>query len=334
MRDDWKIGFACKFYNITELNFKTIKLKSLEKLNHIEKIEKIHNILQYNINTFNKIIDIIKSWPKQLQMIRIGSDFFPLYTHDTAIQIYKENTIKNLLLKLKDIGEKIKSNNIRISMHPGQFTMLVSKKISTIQNSLKDIEYHAEVFRYLNIDPEDQKNEINIHVGAKINDFQKEFMLNFKKLSYDARKWLSLENDEFSYSIYEISKLSDYIKIILDIHHYWVMHEKFIDIDDPVIKKIIESWRGAVPELHYSLPKEEYCGMHLINENLEFKKCVVKNKKKLREHSNNCWHKNTNRYIADFLNIFDIMVEAKEKQIASHKLYEEIKETDLTNSQT
>lgn len=321
MRNDFKIGFACKFLNEKNLNFKTTKIKSLEKLKYTEKVDKIFKILEYNINVLNRSIELVASWPKNLQMMRIGSDFFPCYTHEIATQIYKENSIKNLLLNLYCIGDKIKEHNIRISMHPGQFTMLVSKKETTIENSIKDLEYHADVFRYMNIDPKDQKNEINIHVGAKQNNFREIFLKNFEKLSCDLKTWLSLENDEFSYSIYEVLKLKDYVKIILDIHHYWVMHEKFIEVNDPIIDKIIESWRGAIPELHYSLPKQEYCGDFFNECDLEFAKCKIKNKKKLREHSDYCWHKNTNNYIFKFLNNFDIMIEAKAKQLASHKLY-------------
>lgn len=321
MRSDWKIGFACKFHNEKDLNFKTLKIKSLKNLRYAEKVEKIYNILQHNIDVLNKGIDLVSSWPKNLRMMRIGSDIFPCYTHEIATQIYKENLIENLLLKLGDIGEKIKKNDIRTSMHPGQFTMLVSRKDSTIQNSIKDIEYHAEIFRYMNINPKDQRNEINIHVGAKMDNFHEIFLMNFEKLSSDAKSWLSIENDEFSYGIYEISKLKDHVKILLDIHHHWIMYEKFIDFNDPVIDKITESWRGAVPELHYSLPKKEYCGDLL---ELEFHKCATKNKKKLREHSDYCWHENTNKYVTDFLSKFDIMIEAKAKQLASHRFYEEI----------
>lgn len=329
MRNNFKIGFACKFYNIQDLNFKTIKIKSLEKLKYVERVDKIFKILEYNISALNRGLDLILSWPTHLQMMRIGSDIFPCYTHEIASSIYKkENSIKNLLLNLDKIGEKIKNNAIRISMHPGQYTMLVSKNTSTIENSIKDLEYHADVFRYMNIDPKDQKNAINIHIGAKIDNFRKFFIENFSQLSEDLKSWFSLENDEFSYSIYDAITLSNYVKITLDIHHYWVKHEKFIDVNDPIIDEIIASWRGAIPEMHYSLPKEEYCGEFIINnddEKINFQKCKTKNKKKLREHSNYCWHDPTNKYVLQFLEKFDIMVEAKAKQLASHELFLKIK---------
>lgn len=325
MRKDYKIGFACKFYNIENLNFKTTKIKSLEKLKYTEQVDKIFKILEYNIDVLNRGLDLVTTWPKNLQMMRIGSDFFPCYTHEIAQNIYRENSIKNLLLYLNKIGEKIKNNNIRVSMHPGQYTMLVSNKSSTIENSIKDLEYHADVFRYMNIDPKDQKNEINIHLGAKISNFREIFLQNFSKLSEDLRLWFSLENDEFSYSIYDVITLSDHVKVTLDVHHYWVMHEKFIELNDPIIDKIIDSWRGAIPELHYSLPKAEYCGEFVINDKLDFEKCKTKNRKKLREHSDYCWHDLTNKYVSQFLENFDIMVEAKAKQLASHEFYEKIK---------
>lgn len=311
-----RIGYACKLIGIKgDFNFKTVKLKTILNIeNYVKRVDKIKEILNYNVNALNNQVEEVLKWPKNLWMIRIGSDFFPLYTHPIAEKIYEENSIKSVLATISNIGDKIKNNNIRISMHPGQFTMLVSKKRSTIENSIKDLEYHAEVFRLLGIDYKDQKNEINIHVGAKIKDYKEIFEENFKKLSYDLKSWLSIENDEFSYSIYDIAKISDNVKLILDIHHHWIMFGNFIDINDNIIDVVVNSWRSAIPELHYSLPKEIY-----VDKNNNFK---TNAKTKLRAHSDYCWNDEINRYVYNFSKKFDIMVEAKAKNLASNKLYE------------
>ena len=47
-------------------------------------------------------------------------------------------------------------------------------------------------------------------------------------------------------------------------------------------------------------------------------------KQKLRAHSDMMWNTAVNRYVAGFWSRFDIQVEAKAKNIASHALYQEI----------
>ncbi|MEM5878859.1 MAG: hypothetical protein QXF12_08360 [Candidatus Aenigmatarchaeota archaeon] len=329
---DYRIGFACKFYESSQdLNFRTIRAKTLDNIHqYSKKVDLVLSVLEHNVSALNNQIEEILKWPKKLWMLRIGSDIFPLYTHKEYGKIYSENHIKSVLLSLERIGEKIRKNNIRISMHPGQFTMLVSKNNKTVINSIEDLEYHADVFRYMNIDPNDQKNEINIHVGARVDNFEEIFLNNFNKLSEDLKKWLSIENDEFSYGIFDILKFSETTKIIFDIHHHWVMYNEYLSPDNEIMKKIILSWRGARPEIHYSLPKEKYIKEEFAKNPLKEKDVglsnfrnlfTTNNKKKLREHSLYCWSNVLNEYIMKFLDRFDIMVEAKAKQKASNQLF-------------
>ena len=48
-------------------------------------------------------------------------------------------------------------------------------------------------------------------------------------------------------------------------------------------------------------------------------------KQKLRAHSDFMWNRAVNQYVAEFWDNFDIQVESKAKNLASLKLYNEIK---------
>lgn len=204
--------------------------------------------------------------PKNLRMFRISSDIWPCYSIPSIKkEIYDLKSTKNILEKYSNLKKIIYDNDIRISVHPGQYTMLVSKTNKTIENSILDLEYHGDIFRYIGIESNEKKFEINIHVGYKTINFIEIFHENFKKLSNDLKKWLSIENDEFSYGIDDVLKLSEKVKICFDLHHFWIKEERFFDPENNTkdynrLLKIKESWDGEIPEIHASTTHENFFG--------------------------------------------------------------------------
>jgi UV DNA damage endonuclease len=66
-------------------------------------------------------------------------------------------------LKFREIGTFIKTNNIRISMHPDQFTLINSIDNSVFERSLSELVYHEEVLDSMGLD---SSAKIQIHVGG------------------------------------------------------------------------------------------------------------------------------------------------------------------------
>ncbi len=58
-------------------------------------------------------------------MMRIGSDLLPLYTVPEATAIYSE-LMPDLQPLLARCGEFARAHNIRLSFHPGQYSVLAS----------------------------------------------------------------------------------------------------------------------------------------------------------------------------------------------------------------
>jgi UV DNA damage endonuclease len=145
------------------------------------------------------------------------------------------------------------------------------------------------------------------------------------RLSTEARNCITIENDEMTWGIDSSIELAKDCALVLDIHHHWINSGEYIEASDDRVKRIIDSWRGVRPVIHYSLSREDVVIGHatdtfpaldaLINQGYK--------KQKLRAHSNFYWNTAVNEWALSFRDSFDIMCESKAKNLASFALYEQ-----------
>ena len=77
-------------------------------------------------------------------------------------------------------------------------------------------------------------------------------------MSPEARNTIAIENDEMCHGLDESLKLEKHVALVLDIHHHWIRDEEYIQADDDRVKRVIDSWRGVRPTLHYSYSRDEW----------------------------------------------------------------------------
>ena len=329
--NNYKIGFCCKYIDpnnnkeITKShNPKTTTMRYLKSLSKGDRNKYLEVIVEHNLLYLQNIIDLLSKKDLSLRMFRISSEIFPLYNHKDFSSFWKSKPIQQKLQKeLYIIGNEAKLSNIRLSFHPGQFTVINSTNNTTVKNSIKELEYHTDIARFLNHTNSWHENGFacNIHTGSK-NGGISGFIKNFKKLSLDAQKILTVENDEYSYGVDEFLELGEHVALVLDIHHHWCRTGEYINPQDLRVTKIIESWRGVRPKIHYSHSRKELFSK--INEKhlLEHNKLIEKFKiKDLRKHSDNYWNKAANKWCYTFTPYFDIQCECKNKNIAQEELF-------------
>ena len=122
--------------------------------------------------------------------------------------------------------------------------------------------------------------------------------------------------------------VAGHVALVLDIHHHWVRTGEYISPQDPRVQRVVDSWRGTRPVIHYSLSREDVLQGHDINEKPDVNKILTEgtsNKSKLRAHSDAAWNRASNLWALEFWNDADIQFEAKFKNIASMQLYEDSK---------
>lgn len=336
-----RIGFCCKWKGWDEeskklesdYNFKGTTLTYIKKLKtRKEQFEKVYNLVEHNLKSLHLVFDWIGTLPLTLRMFRMGSDLLPFYTHDDFLWLYKEQSILDLLHKeLPILGDKARKNKIRLSLHPGQFCILNSKSSDVIRRAVMEFEYHVDVMRMMNfVGWHPYGMEINVHGGSKEMGLTP-LLDTFKTLSEEAKNWISIENDEYCFGISDLHRLADHCAILLDVHHHYIASKgEFINVEDVRVVPYINSWRGIVPELHFSVSPE-----YVLKENLftlpDYTSLLNEgfSRTDLRKHSDMTFNQATNDWVLSFSDKFDICVEAKHKNLASFNLYNRMNTLEL-----
>lgn len=235
--------------------FRKITYKSFSSLSKEEGLNKISEIAIHNLNVTLKTINHCISLG--INGYRMSSDIFPLITHpDINLKIEnlpKQDDIKNIFSEISNV---IRTQNIRISAHPSEYISLTNDNDKTIQNSINDLNLHAEIFDKLNL-PCNYQSPLNIHIRKDGNDEELyiKFMSNFKKLSESVKKRLVLENNDNVKGIWSIKKLikifheRENIPITFDNLHHFFLPDTLSE--EEAFNMAFKTW-DCQPLFHYS----------------------------------------------------------------------------------
>ena len=335
-----RIGFACKFMHDDQ----TIKKKLLEEIQRPLNTrsttvawlnrqtrdvaeERLWDIMVHNIKSYYNLIEYVGGLEHELRMVRLGSDVLPVYTEPTWCYYWKlPDVIKYCEQHFARVGERARELDVRLSMHPGQFTVLASDNPDIVKRSIEEFEYHTDVIRWMGYGKKFQDFKCNVHISGRKGPAGIKDAL--KSLSPEARNSITIENDENKWGIEHSLELRNDLALVLDIHHHWCnTGGEYIEPTDDRFKRIIDSWRGVRPVIHYSVSREDILPLHNKGTRPDFQSLAEQGHKKgkLRAHSDMMWNDAVNDWALGFLEYADIMVESKFKNLASidlHKYYE------------
>jgi UV DNA damage endonuclease len=330
-----RIGFAC-MYRHPERELSLKELKALEgdynprttTLRWMDSVTvqvaraKLLEIVEHNLAAQIRLLGYVAQLPQGRRMLRLSSDLLPFYSHPKVIEFYRDPAVAQRLEQgFAAIGETARQADIRLSFHPGQFCVLGSDRPEVVENSLAEFEYHADMIRMMGYGRRFQDFKCNVHIAGKLG--AEGVRAVWPRLSDVARNCITLENDEKTYGVDDCLQLADLAPVVLDIHHCWIHENRYMSPDDPRVQRIIDSWRGVRPVMHYSQPPESLQALGFAPEQkLEMEELLqVVNKRDLYLHSDRMWNDWTNAYALQFLDRFDIMFEAKDKNLATEEFY-------------
>ena len=217
--------------------------------------------------------------------------------------------------------------DVRLSFHPGQFTVLASDNPNIVERSIEEFEYHVDVARWMGYGKQFQDFKCNVHIAGRKGPAGIQAVL--PRLSKEARNIITIENDEMSWGIEASIELCRDVALVLDIHHHWVKTGEYISTTDDRFSRIVDSWRGVRPVIHYSVSREDILVDHPVDKKPVMNTLLEQNfkKAKLRAHSDYMWNNAVNDWALSFWDHADIMVESKAKNLASHSLHKYYHET-------
>ena len=334
-----RIGFACKWIDrpdqldgikpkddCKQYNTGSTTVAWLNRQSRDVAEQKLWDLMQQNIESVRKLVTKVGEQDESLRMVRIGSDILPVYTQRDYCDFWRRVDVRAYAEKhFAEVGEIARLRNVRLSFHPGQFTVLASINPGIVERSIEEFEYHVDMARWMGYGKTFQDFKINVHISGKLGPDGIKAVL--PKMSPEARNCITIENDENAWGIDASLELVNHCALVLDIHHHWIKTGEYIEPTDDRVKRITDSWRGQRPVIHYSVSREEHLVGHPEHQRPNLPALLESGHKKakLRAHSNFYWNQAVNEWALSFRPVADIMCESKAKNLASFALYEQAK---------
>ncbi|MBP1743801.1 MAG: UV-endonuclease UvdE [Firmicutes bacterium] len=238
-----KIGYACLTVGVPNTGMRTCTMKNARSERFIELIgnnlDSLENMIDYNIR--NGIL-----------LFRISSDLIPFGS--SPVNSLKWDKIFEE--RFHAIGQKIRRSGMRVSMHPGQYTVINSPNEDVAKRAAEDLEYHVRILDCLGTGPE---SKIVLHVGGVYGDKEealRRFESRYRVLDDGIKRRLVLENDEKSYSIGEVleTALKLNIPAVYDNLHSKVNPGGSAGGDTYWIEECRKTWKAqdGDQKIHYS----------------------------------------------------------------------------------
>ena len=251
----------------------------------LQNAQDLYKILQWNLDN-------------DIYFYRLSSDIVP-WASEYAMEELPD--YEQILEACQAAGNFARQHNMRLTSHPGPFNKLASPKERVFQLTYKDLKVHGDLFDMIGL-PRTPYAKLNIHVGAAYGD--KPFALdnfcrNFERLPESVRSRLTVENDD-KVSLYSTQELYEGvykrigIPIVFDYHHH--MLHPGDQTEQEALELALSTWDDIKPVVHYAESRS-----------------VEYNNPKIKPQAHSDYVINE---FDDYGNSFDVMIEAKHKELA------------------
>ena len=265
--------------------------------------ERAEAVARENLTTLTEMLE----WnlTQGIHFLRIGSSIIPLASHEAFPFDWRERFEK----ELTHIRDFTRQHNMRLSMHPGQYTVLNSPKETVVKASVRELEYHAAFLEA--VDPD--SGTMTLHAGGAYGDkvtSLERLEENIELLSPLARGKLTLENDDRTFHTEDILGVCEKmgLPVIFDFFHHKLnpVNERWDEGLVPLVERVVKTWDERIPKFHLSSPRD------FTTAHADFVE------------------------LSDFLQVtdtleqiggdepYDVMLEAKQKDVALLRLLEEM----------
>ena len=284
------------------------------------------DIMNHNAAAALKLVERVGAMEPERRMVRLGSEMLQGYTEPSWIDWWQRREIQDHCERIfAPVGDAARRLGVRLSFHPGQFCVLASESDEIVERSILEFEYHADMARWMGFGQtwHDHGFKINVHLSGKGGPAK--FLQTLSRLSTEARNLIAIENDELSNGLDVTLAVADHVALTLDIHHHWINTGEYITPTDSRAQRVLDSWRGVRPVLHYSVSREDCLVDHVSNVKPDLNALLAQGykKQKLRAHSDFYWNRAVNDWALTFADQWDIQCEAKGKNLARDQLYQQ-----------
>ncbi len=268
-----RLGLCCQFAN-EPIKFRTTTATAMLRLGRQERLARLAELCLVNADALMEALHYCVA--HGVGAFRVNSQILPIKTHPSAGYAVEELPgNSSIVARYRECGAYAREHDLRLSFHPDQFIVLNSPNPRTVEHSLAELDYQAEVAEWIGADT------VNIHGGGAYGDKTGALRVlseRIKGLPKRVRSRLTLENDDKVYTPLDLLPVcaDTGVALVYDAHHHrccpdgssvqattqaarqtWGDREPLFHISSP-----LEGWNGPKPERHHDyidaadLPKE------------------------------------------------------------------------------
>lgn len=245
-----ELGYCCINTELGKLKISTNRTMTRKTFDQ-KGLSYVSELAIQNLRDLKKILE----WNKinNIFNFRMSSEIFSWMSEYEFYQLPKYD----LICRLCDgIGEYVKENKIRLTFHPGPYTVIASENLNVIQNSILDLERHSEIMNMMNLS-DSPYNCINIHLNStkpnKSSVFER-FCNSYNQLKNETKNRLTIENDDkksqyHTKDLYELHQMCG-VPIVFDYHHEKIHSSDLSELESLTLA--LSTWKNIKPLCHYS----------------------------------------------------------------------------------
>lgn len=249
-----RLGLCCTFLQ-QPIKFRNTTVKAVSGMERAAALTKLAALCLANAEALQAALRFCAE--NGIGCFRINSQILPLKTHaDCGYDVHDLPDGQDIVRRFRQCGKFAKNRGIRTSFHPDQFVVLNSPRADVVDRSVDELEYQSEVAEWVGADV------VNIHGGGAYGDKQSaldRFAQNLGRLSGRARKLLTVENDDTTYTPSDLLPMcrAEGIPLVYDVHHHRCNSDGLSEED--VTETAIATWNRE-PLFHISSPLEGWNG--------------------------------------------------------------------------
>lgn len=238
-----KIGYACICLNGSDKKYRTCTMKFASE-------EKLREIIAWNLRVLEEIL--YYNIDHHIALHRISSDLIPFGSSPVNAIPWQDEFQE----EFERIGALIKIHDLRVSLHPGQYSVLNSPRTDVVERTIEDLRYHASLLDLMKLDA---SHKLILHVGGVYGNKQESkhrFITQVLRLDPAIQRRLTIENDDRYYHIGDVMNLAEQVKlpVIFD-----TLHHTLLPPDDSLselewLDRVRTTWKveDGMMKIHYS----------------------------------------------------------------------------------
>jgi UV DNA damage endonuclease len=210
---------------------------------------RLRELLAANLDTLEAIL----RWndANDIRVFRVSSNTVPLASHPRVSFSWREA----LGERFAELGDLMRGAGMRISTHPGPYTVPASADEAVAAAAVRELDYHGELMSAFGLD---RSHKIVLHLGGGAGDRESwldRFARAFGRLAAETRSRLVLEHDE-RWSLADVLAFAGglNVPVVFDAFH----HEVNGSLPELGVRRLVElageTWGEADgrQEVHFS----------------------------------------------------------------------------------